>query len=306
MGRIDHFRGIGGLSPATIKGVFKVTDTVLMSEGRRWSRRRYTRVMHRLLAFLMMFISLACVAAEPVDLSSRLSKEMDGDTQWQTPGLYALLQAVAAWPEDAALMPRAADLALIQADPAAYRGQVFSVEGWLQQVERVALKRPGLDYGDKLTRWAVLIGEGGLGSADQVALIYLVDPSGQWAQAEPSARQIIRVEAMFFKTLELPAQTGQAERFPVFVGRVNQSFLQAESGDGSGGGLAWVLGGVGLGLVALWFVRGLRRRAPVRRRKAEIRGDALEASLRDDLPDDPAEALNVLAGEVDASEELRD
>lgn len=270
---------------------------------------QYTRLMRHLLIILGMLCCSVGVCAEPVDIEARLDGETDGDAHWETPGLYALLQAAEAWSEDAALMPRtvrAEELALVVADPPAYRGQVFSIEGWLQQVERIKLKRPGLAYGDQLTRWVVLLGDGGQGSADQVALIYLLDPSGRWAQAVPNARQTVSVEAMFFKTLELPAQTGKSERFPVFVGRVAQTVLPAQTTAYRGGGLAWILGGVGFGLAMLWLVRSLRGRTPVRRKTNANQGEAPGASevlRREDLPGDPAEALDVLAGEASAAEE---
>ena len=78
------------------------------------------------------------------------------------------------------------DWGALLAEPAAFRGDVFLVEGrYAGRQRRVELVRPGV-WGGAVTEWGVVVdgasGGGEASGGEIVAVVYFVDPKGSWCR----------------------------------------------------------------------------------------------------------------------------
>ncbi len=202
-------------------------------------------------------------------------------------GLYPLLHNALQWPADhdqaGAVVP---DYDSLKRQPADHRGQLQLIEGkLLRSLDPGSFARPGL-WEDRWRQWAVQYGPG----ADQVAVVYLVDP--------PPARagRQVRLTARFFKVWRQKDQRGEATDFLVFVGRG----ATVATGQPSGAWSQTVMMAVVLGTLGVIFI-ALRVRIGTMRNVRRPRPRFGDGSAKDDeqeeseeLSDDPADALDVL------------
>lgn len=222
------------------------------------------------------------------------------------PAWTGLLVSVATWdPAEAArgFVPGATmpDYGKLLAEPGAYRGELFVVEGRYAGRQREMRTRRAGPWGESLVEWGVLPKHAGPGERqDVVAMVYLVDPAGEITP--PREGQTVRLAARFYKTWTDVDADGVPRTYPVFVGR-----SASVVGEASGGGRGHVaiVGGVIVlsGLLFLVMLARKRRGGPAggaaqRERVLErLRQDADDAEFEtsaDDLPDDPAAALEQL------------
>src|SRR5690606_20986373 len=98
---------------------------------------------------------------------------------------YPLIDNALAWQAGDVAGAAAPDYAALLATPQAARGALFLIEGQLARARRTPIARPG-PWGDALTEWAIVIdaNEPDDPADDRVAIAHLVDPNGEWADAE--------------------------------------------------------------------------------------------------------------------------
>lgn len=277
----------------------------------------------------MALVCLGAVAPLAPEQREAMSRWIIDPATLDEPGLYVLLNNAADWPDPVAEQARGerlADLEAVEADPARWRGEPLVVEGALLGVmdatgltERGVLLREGWEG---LEAWTIETDPAGDGAPGRKALVVLIDPpdapSGrivgdQRVMTRPFPK--VRTVGRFFKSMELPTGGGGTARFPVFVGKTarfdglvgGRSGRNGEAGDGSGYAAgALVLLAVAL-IVAFMVIRRVGRRGegPLSRRLEEARArreadeDRTRDAFRDDLPEDPIEALGALASERD-------
>lgn len=240
------------------------------------------------------------------------------------PGLYDLLNNAVDWPDSVAEQARGerkVDLELVDAEPDRWRGEAFAIEGkllaWMpaeKLTPRRAFSRPGWD---ELTAWTVDLGDP-MDGADRL-IILLTDPPSppegqawgdQTAMVQPFPN--VRTVGRYFKRTELRVDAERTAAYPVFVGKTAELTAGTrEGGEGDGSqGFGWSTAGVLLAMVivlvfAFMMIRkaGKRGDGPLTRRLEEARARH-EAEMqrgagdyREDLPEDPTEALEVLATE---------
>ncbi len=231
--------------------------------------------------------------------------------------LYALLAAAVDWKPFDATGARVPDYDALRSDPVSARGAWFLIEGAFVGEGEVSLARPG-PWGQALSFWVIKYGDVEGTDGDKIAVVLLVDPDGK--PGHPEFKQPMRVPAAFFKVWRDQERTlKEPTDFVTFVARAGD--LQAALAgpppasrprNSTGGGVmvqsSWPLVLVILiALGAAWFM--MRRvlktmRLPVPQRvhhgRAERGDDEAEeesAEFRDDLPEDPAEAMLVLQRE---------
>lgn len=243
------------------------------------------------------------------------------------PGLYVLLNNAARWPAEVSEQARAervADLALIRAAPGEWRGEVFVVDGLLRGImpaakltTRGVLAREGWD---DLEAWTVELEEGGK------AIVLLTDPPQAPRGREADDQRVmnkpfptVRTVGRFFKTMELEVgiHRDRSAGFPIFVGktaRITGTEERETAGDDDGPSpwaaaalLLLIVGMVG----AFMVIRKITAKGPgpLTRRLEEARARHQaelaeeEAAYREDLPEDPVDALGALSEEHTAEEE---
>lgn len=269
-----------------------------------------------------MMMALACfgpppaLAAPPLtDTQRQVLDETaaDGDAPLdQGPALYQLLENAGDWEpgdftgERGAAAPPPPDVAYLLEHPDQVRGDLFLIEGvFHEQIRyptegrdgRAHLSRAGHPvWGNQLTCWGVRVGD----SADDVVLVYFVDPDGSIAAPKPGDE--VRIAARFYRVWRVPDRDGRDFAFPTFVGGAREVVA---GGGGSGGG-------PGIGKVVLILVvvaaggfYGMRlmlaKKSSAQRARSEAMREARhreheddEEDIDPDLPDDPAEALEYL------------
>lgn len=223
------------------------------------------------------------------------------------PAWTGLLTSVATWdPDEGArgFVPGAiaADYEKLLAEPGAYRGALFVIEGRYAGRQRETRTLRAGPWGESLVEWGVIaaVGEAGVDAGEVVAMVYLVDPDGRITP--PREGQTVRMAARFYKLWTDVDADGVARTYPVFVGR--SASVVGEASGGGRGNVAIVGGVIVLsGLLFLVMLARSRRggkagQASQRERVLErLRQDADDAELEtsaDDLPDDPAAALEQL------------
>ncbi|MEM1108030.1 MAG: hypothetical protein AAGH99_04985 [Planctomycetota bacterium] len=231
------------------------------------------------------------------------------------PAWTGLLINVASWPPDEVgdvFVPGAAvpDYGKLLAEPGAYRGDLFVVEGrFAGRSRELRTQRPG-PWGEYLTEWGVVVSAEAAGTADEVvAVLYLVDPEGRLET--PREGQAVRGLTRFYKLWTDTDAEGNERTYPVFVGR-SAGVVGDAATSGTSGPTSLIFGGVVAmaGLLVVVLVakaragsrEGRRERAlkRLRRQAAEEDGhDRDDAFDSEDLPDDPAEALEQLERQRD-------
>lgn len=247
----------------------------------------------------MTFVCLLSLFfAAPPPLTDAQRAQLDSATDFgpanDEAALYPLLENALLWTpgdESGAAVP---DYAALLADPAAYRGDLFLLEGdFAGRPRRLPLARPG-DWGDEVTEWVLRVRE----DPDEVAVVYFVDPGGQ-LQAPPRGTPV-RTAARFYKVWSDRDLANQPTPFLLFVARDPTVAAAAPASQGLGLG-AWAV--VLVALAAAFYIMrryvvSLRQPKPLAtRRQAEPSSDTSQADEQDSpesLPDDPADALDAL------------
>ncbi len=261
---------------------------------------------------MIMVAALLLTAAPPLSDAQRtmLEATTDRSRSIDEAGLYALMQNAERWPEpqEAEAGARVPDYGALRTEPAAHRGERFLIEGTLEAFTEPAtytarpnrpLSRPGYESAKV---WLLSREDAG------VMLVVLTDPpalepvGGRDRLRKPArvgAR--VRLPARFYKLLASESREGPGV-YPVFVGR-SARFTGAAA---DGGTSAWFVSGGALFLVvvllvaygAVRYLASKSGKRQTRRRYAEE--EEPEVDRRDDLPEDPAEAMRVLSTEHDA------
>ena len=167
--------------------------------------------------------------------------------------LYPLLQNASAWGE----LPATPDYGKLAADPGAFRGELFTVQGEFAREQKLPdISRPG-KWGDTLAMWTIRVQEGmvinGVKTPDSyVQVIFAAD--GTSMPAPPKRGAPVTVVARFYKLWRTTTSTGRVESFPAFVSAPSQvraidghtrtgsvsgdggDFWSSSSGNSSGGG----------------------------------------------------------------------
>ena len=266
---------------------------------------------------VLVMIATGTVVAQVPPLDQATRTKLEGGayrgTLWE-PALAGLLANAAAWPadlEEQATTARRFHRPSVEAEPDAYRGDLFELTGALRApLPLAALVRQGepLPEGAGQMRAWTLDVPGEAGGRVLVVLtapppLEVVDRDGN-LEVVAERGQMVRTVGRFFKWLALDSREG-AVRLPVFVGRTAE-FAVEQPGEGTGMEkiVPWLIGGlVMLLLLAYGAIRfGYRRQAEVteghrRRREEEAVTVADAIEIRDDLPEDPAEAMSVLEAE---------
>ena len=199
------------------------------------------------LLILSLVLSLPAAGLPPLtDAQREQLATADESQKPDQPALYALLPNVLEWDRSEAArgyVPGAAvpDFEALWTDPQTERGELFVIEGTYAGRQRsMQLLRPG-PWGEALTEWGVVVGGrhggGGVASgAEQVVIVYLVDPSGQIEP--PPAGAKVRLAARFYSLWSDQDAQGHAQVYPVFVGR-SAEVIRAEGAAARGCRRCW-------------------------------------------------------------------
>jgi len=264
------------------------------------SRDAVATIMVMCVAFVALWVAVWAVVPLTPAQQTQLDTAGDFTGQFDEGALYPLLQNAWQWPdsdEAGAVIP---DYAAIYLSPAEHRGQLFLIEGRFagrsKKIEH--LTRPG-PWDGKLREWVVVVDS----SKDEVAVAYLTHPP-----VAPSAGAKVRLVARFYKVLSDKNINGKPTDYLLFVGR---SATVVEAGRGIGGS------GFGAGPMVLvlailaggWYMlRRILRAKPLRSnqpRTFQAGIDSQEATDEEpqpELPEDPAQALDMLKHQHDDAE----
>lgn len=219
-------------------------------------------------------------------------------------GLYALLANARHWPDGAdaeagAMIP---DYPAIRTDPAAHRGRRFVIEGKLVSLgTRPLLSRTGYDG---VEPWHIEVGP------EHFVTVYLTAPPAVAIRRETDGHRIpqragenVRIIGRFYKLQAAPNTQGEPQLYQVFVG--NTARLTGQSSDAINPALlrsVAIVAVVVLMLATFVVIRMslTRSRPSARRARSAVEQEHTaqeELDIRDDLPDDPVDALGVLTGE---------
>ncbi|MDH3583247.1 MAG: hypothetical protein OER86_03440 [Phycisphaerae bacterium] len=245
----------------------------------------------------------------------RLETADDRSDEIREAAFYALLENVADWPRTraGAVIPDYAD---ILDQPQVWRGRPCLIEGTLQ----TRLPARKLERGWEKVRGLTIDIHPDKPMAEKnekdFVIVYLTEPPDvrgavlQWNDAlldETGTR--VEVVARFYKLQDSGNRGGATKSYMAFVGR-NLKLLGGKSG-----APAWripaLMGAIVLMMAAFWWrLRRLRQgfAAPARatslasfidQRRAEREGENEETELEPppDLPEDPVDALGILAGD---------
>lgn len=202
---------------------------------------------------------------------------------------------VGSWVNEAGDLPAKPNYPALLEAPAAYRGDLFVVEGKYAGRQREMRTLRGGPWGESLKEWGVVVtpdtGEPG---GEFVAMVYLVDPQGKITP--PREGQTVRMLTRFYKTWTDVDAGGVERAYPVFVGR---SASVVENAAAAGRGNLLIVGGVGALAAVLVLLMLARKRRAGRASKREAVLERLRREVDDTedqdsiegLPDDPAAAL---------------
>ncbi|MEM1354631.1 MAG: hypothetical protein AAGC44_10855 [Planctomycetota bacterium] len=233
--------------------------------------------------------------------------------------LYVLLKNANAddWlPDDfageggAATAP-APDYGVLRDRPAEARGNVFLIEGTFEQQVRFPvgerpLQRAGNpDWGDRVTRWAIRTDQD---DEESTVIVMFNDPEA--GIKPPQVGTKVRVAARFYKVWATTDDSGEPFAFPVFVGGAREVVATSPRlSVGGGKPVQGIVIALIIACIAGYFVsRHLMNRKAVtgaggrtqayleqrRRDRDHDEQDAGEQDVPDPLPEDPAEAMEVL------------
>lgn len=248
----------------------------------------------RAVAGVLFLVSAAGIGPLDENRMAQVQTAVDHEAVIDAPALYPLLEDAVAWKagdETGAAIP---DYETVLADPAAYRGQLFLIEGRLKRRRPVdRLSRPG-PWDGRLEQWVVQIGLLG-----ETAVIYLVDPP-----AEAKVDMRVRMPARFYMVMRdkvAQSDANETADFPVFVGKT----AKVSAAGGSGGAGIFVALLIIMGL--LYFIMRTKMKAkavgPRRLRKSTTHDDREdEADDMSALPENPADALDALSRQNDQNE----
>lgn len=270
---------------------------------------------------LIQLILAAVLAATPplsADQQTQLESARDSLNVTDEGALYPLLENALTWPEHVEAGAAVPDYAAIAQSPAAYRGQLFLIEGTLrrsQPIGRLALPGP---WEGKLSEWAIQWGR-------EPANMVIVNLTDAPALVRDGAK--VRLAARFYKVWQTTNKQGEPLSMLVFVGRDARVLSSPGLGFGQGLPTGTMVLILLAGAMALWWVFKKTPRmsmepkpTEMQRRRREARQLAEEAgvsprSLQPDdaddepatlMPKDPAEALKKLQSSTDASIETVD
>ncbi|MFG0335572.1 MAG: hypothetical protein ACF8TS_19615, partial [Maioricimonas sp. JB049] len=168
--------------------------------------------MAYLLASILLTLGTAVAPLAELE-RAQLETATDRAGQLDEGALYPLLRDVLTWPADVRAGAQWPDYAALLADPAAYRGQAFFIEGnFAGRQRRFGLARSG-PWGDALAEWVVKVGPG----ENDVAVVYFVDPDA--AIAKPRLGQRVQVVGRFYKVWADRDLNNQPTEFLTFVAR---------------------------------------------------------------------------------------
>lgn len=238
-----------------------------------------------LVALLGIALSPAHALVPPLSEEERaLLDTADASRDFQEPAFFALLDNTKKWtdPPGDAPVRLAFNAELVEADDPAFRGELFRLEGRIDQIEWFS------DPYDGVIAWF-------LRDASDAPRLIFIDVRPGFVDLAEGQRAV--VYARFYKFIEKTAVDGVTRRYAAFVGALPQraTLMPADS--------TLAPAGVVVGLV---FIAGvlflLARRAAGQSRRLEHRSrsisrGAVEADglMTDDLPPDPDAALAELA-----------
>lgn len=162
------------------------------------------------LAQLVLVMLLA--SAPPLTDAQRTQLDSARDTLTQTDegALYPLLENALLWPANLEAGASIPDYKAIAANPAAYRGQLFLIEGILRRAQPIGkLALPG-PWEPALSEWTIQYGD----KPEDMLVVNLVAPPG-----EPVDGTQVRLAARFYKLWVTTSAGGQPRTYMVFVGR---------------------------------------------------------------------------------------
>ncbi|MFA7235326.1 MAG: hypothetical protein WC058_00560 [Phycisphaeraceae bacterium] len=268
--------------------------------------------------WLALIPCLVLAALPPLtdDQREMLATTPDLTVSYDQPGLYALLANAQSWSNDPTANEagsRLPDYAAIRENTAQWRGESCLIEGTLvARIDFGLLAR--IDY-DNVQSWAVrtpgITAPDGTTSLGGIIIVFLADPPPvQWGvtrgqNTAPLTQDMkLRLVARFFTVLQQSNLKDDPSAYPVFVGR-SAAFVEPPA---ASSGVAYrpllvitLIFAMIVGYIVVLVVR-IRRNRETRRNKREQPAEASRrkrkpVELRDDLPDDPAEAMNALENE---------
>ncbi len=246
----------------------------------------------------MLFAVVQGVPPLTPDQQAQVDTATDFVREFDEGALYPLLEDALRWPEGDEAGAMIPDYEAIMKSPGDYRGGLFLIEGLFAGTPRGGsevrrLTRPG-PWDDQLVWWGIVVDA----QRDEVVVVYLVDPP-----PPPAAGAKVRLVGRFFKVLEDfdRSRPPKPTNYLLFVGRSASVLGGQEIGGRSTPGITPLLGMVvvlGLG----WYVvrRMLRPKPGANQARRALRGEDhdeadLDDPVIDDLPKDPAEALDALS-----------
>ena len=254
---------------------------------------------------LSLLLSLAAVPPLAELQRMQLESAEDYTAAWDQGALYPLMQNALTWEtndEAGAMIP---DYEALSADPAAYRGTLFVIEGQLggppEQLSK-PMARPG-PWDNRIQRWSVLYQT----DPDKVAVVYLVDPP----PLEKTPRSSIRVRLLcrFYKVWRFKDINDHPTDYLVFVGKTTREAAPSQTRRRYTPQtvpikqmLIMLL--VGAGVLIFIFRRASKmsfRPKPLsgqlKRQQAQAAAgeDSKIVEVDPDLPEDPEQALRVMA-----------
>jgi hypothetical protein len=236
-------------------------------------------------AGLILCAALSAIGPLTDDQRARLDAAVDGRDQ-RGDAFAALVENVSGWSPGAGEAPVRLDpdLEQMQAEPAAYRGQLFRVEG------RLELQTPLAYPYEDVSEWVVR------DRSDRLALVFVcgLDPGHEF---QPD--RTVVVLARFYKRVDAVARDGRLHRYPAFVG----AFPEPGAG-GEGWGRLWTVTvpvAVMLVVFLLLLVYARRGQGPMRGRVGAT-GPLITEQGDEHLPDDPANALAELRRRAETDE----
>lgn len=161
---------------------------------------------------IQLILTAMLAAAPPLTApqQQQLSTAHDAKADTDEAALYPLLENALTWPDHVEAGATIPDYDAITKDPAAYRGQLFFIQGKLRRAKPIGkLKLPG-PWEGKLSEWAIEYGS----EAEQMLIVNLVNPP----QA-PRDGSEIKLAARFYRLWPTTNKFGNPKTFLVFVGK---------------------------------------------------------------------------------------
>lgn len=235
-------------------------------------------------ALLAVLTATRVGAADIAPLSDAESIELetaDDDADVSETAFRALVENARQWTEPVGDAPIGInpDYAALLEDPAAHRGDVFRIEGVLQQ--RTAMDEPG----GPIEEWFIRTADG------RPVQVFVIDPRA----ARPGIRfrdgTPVVVLGRFYKRTEDVDRQGRTQQYPAFVGALPR--LASEGRWTAVATPLWIIAALIATLLIVFAILLVAARR-ARRTPTHVPGTKAQEPIVDDprpLPDDPAEAL---------------